>query len=148
MKWLKMVAQCFLLLSLVGMIKSIALHTSVIYLSPSSPLPKHGGLDIGIFIVWGVAACTLQVQFPLKSENWLKVVFQYCPLWMKILLFCILAYGTVVGISHWFLTIESGFSMENHDYWWLRQASAGLIVMYSIAAAIFYSALKHSKLSK
>ena len=142
MKWSKLVDRCFLLLSLVGMAKSIALHTSVIYLSPSSPLPKHRGLDIGIFIVWGVAAYTLQARFPLKSENWLKVISQYCPLWMKILFLCILAYGTVVGLSYWLLTIESGFAIENHDYWWLRQASAGLIVMYSMAATIFYSALK------
>jgi hypothetical protein len=144
----KTINLCFLLISLAGLLKCTTLHIEILTSIPTDPISGEELLEWGRFIgiiVIGAAAHTCKKSFN-SDQNGLKEILQFCPAWIKLSICCLWIYGVIVGLSDFLLSVLSGFTMGNDDYWWVRQSSGGLIVIYGTTAAIFYTAVRRDML--
>lgn len=147
MNWLRLINQCFLLISLAGTIQSAWIHIKVAFSQPTAQLPGYNNPIIFLFVIMSLAIHNTHRLFD-GGQNWLKGIARLCPMWLKIFTFCTLIYGGATGLFCIFLYVSSGYALDNWEYWRLREISIGRTILYYCCAVIVYASLRKEALGR
>jgi hypothetical protein len=126
-----------------GLALSVLVHLAALFGLPSPLGEKSWILHVGIFVVWFPAVLIVQsLTRDFKQKDLWRAALRGCPVWMRRLVWIVAGYAMVnFAIFAYQMTGAKPTSQETPDEVW-RGFSGHWMVFYSMAMAIFYSALR------
>jgi hypothetical protein len=126
-----------------GLALSVVVHLAALLGVPSPLGEKSWILHGGIFVVWIPAVFILQpLTREFKQKDLWRAAFRGCPVWMRRFVWVIFAYAMINFAVFFYLSASAKPSPGQTPDAVLRGFSGHWMVFYSIAFAVFYSALR------
>jgi len=133
----------FVLLSAVGLVLSLIVHTASLLGQPNPLGSAAWGLHIGIFIVWLPAVLVAQRHTrDFKQKDFWKAALRGCPKWMRGMTVAFFVYALVNFAIFFTSSLDQGSSDPAQEAAVFRGFSGHWMAFYSAALAILYSATR------